>query len=564
MAAPLGGAGKVAEAAENPKLEFRSDIQLGISASGWSLDVSDSRQEQRQTLRIQGRVLPVRLDSQPVFISENLQIEEICNIEFSMRLNDSHKEDGGALGQLSVSVYQESEWFLADTFLVIDVAIAKPIWDELKESLLAGRRMPDQISIFLKNAEMHMVHTDRGAKRILGDQQLIQKIAWSVQSLATEIPHGSLWRRERAALLAFMDERLASTDCRGHAWMLPYWQYRQITAELIASAWLGAAAKGEPPRYAASAAWRLANEVFEALATAAQQTRLQRTTRARGSNTRPCPTDEITWNKRDPAEDFRAGLDHIYWSSIEKEEMNLIARDYLCLGLESAHLEWVIVDALIYAEVRNFAESVKRFAPSFFSAVSRAGDVAETGGNMARVAIRQMWRNLLFTGARAAIFLAAPGYFAFTAYGRGDVTTAALSATAGVAAWLLWPRIAKALGLAAVQPNTEYERRVSLLSEMAIAYTEVKLDRPPSVVLAALGRAASKGAAWEGSAVSLLIHADARRPVMWGSFASSWEENPVLAISERLRAAHANLSKSGETLPTPDLDARDSRYTVGT
>ena len=431
----------------------------------------------------------------------------------------------------------------------LQISLTKEHFEELRDRYLDGKPMPPRLELRLPTAELLRINGDETDKRgmLVFDMMphAITKVEWSYE------PNKAAKRTsiEKPAIKMLLD----MVDFKYDGWKVEEHQFRTIASELVASAILG---RNPSPHDRLEdriqSAWSLAVDLFDQLAEAELKTRNEReglkSKRKRGEG-----MPSVPWQKRHLANEFSEGLDAWSWSSITKFDIEGMVWKYRQLGLISPTFEWVIVDILVYAEARQFAEEIKRASPAFGGVWSFKYEMH--AGNLERVNLKRLGVAAVWSLAKTALWIGVPAYYAWSEWSRGQTDTAMLIALGWFAVTMLWAPFKKAIGFAPTPENKDLLEKGELFKQMIWAYAEVKLDRPPGVVLARLDQASASGASWDGDVWSILKLAEERSRVSW----QYHHEYPEMSaakeqISSALFDASMAYEREGAVIRKPKFD----------
>lgn len=446
-------------------------------------------------------------------------------------------------------------WFRSTpTTLVVEVALAADHFDELRSRYISRLSMPAAVHFTIPNAKLGVVQAgDDGTELRLVIADTPQEITQAT------------WTYGHAREKSWLDSPLTGPgravlgdiDWTHDGWKATHDQFRTIAGELVASA-ITEVRHGrshyDDPRIAGHAAWHLATELYQALADAEYATRAARGRRKSKIKDKEA-VQSFPWHKRAPSADFNQGLDSRSWSSISAADLAELAQRYIAHGWHSPTFEWVMVDAMVYSEVREFGEHVKMTNPLINPWFS--GRYEENAGNLHRILRSKIPGQLVSAFVKMALWIGIPGYYAYQYWQTGDQEAAILIGAAWLAVTLIWPRIRRSLRAGQASQQDDLRRQTELLGAMSAAYTDISLDRPASVAKRSLEVAADKGASWPGDVWSMLVLADRRDPVSWRH---SIRDREVLHLALKFRFALdeevKRRQKAGERIPQPRFDGR--------
>lgn len=434
------------------------------------------------------------------------------------------------------------------TTVLSEIGLSREHLWELRDRQLAGLPLPIEIVLTVPEARMEVIRPSADGEKphlLLAEQPLIvTRALWTYEQVGERS-----WDDDLTGPLKAVFDNI---DWQSDGWKIQHEQFRQIVSELVGSALVGARSGSRSYRDARAAgrsAWRLACDLYQALADAEYSTRFDR----RISKTKSKGDEKYTlsypWTKRSPAQDFNLGKDSISWSSITRTELSDLAQRYLSEGLDSPTFEWVVVDALTYSEVRDFGEHLKLTSPLLSPWFGpRSGNLQQIG--WARLREQAIW--LIIKGA---LWLGLPAYLAWSKWREGDGETAILVGVVWLAITLIWPLLKKAMGVEPTSAQERLKKQSDLLGSMIMAYADISLDRPARVALRSLERAAEQGAAWDGDAWSLLIAADRRDPARWRSWNRA-ADGLGWSLRHALRRELDRRKDAGEAIPQPTFDGK--------
>jgi len=217
----------------------------------------------------------------------------------------------------------------------------------------------------------------------------------------------------------------------------------------------------------------------------------------------------VIWTHGDPQRALTDGYTSDKHLQFERGDLwHQIAKYLERPWLQSPALEWLLVDAMIYHELVQFADAIKLEMPG--------GGYFKAEGNLEKMnLIRIKWR-LRVLAVKAAIFLGTPAVAVWWAFKQGNADAAFVSGAAYIAlmiVWTIWERVRR---LVWKPKKSQHETALELWGEMSNVY---KLLNPPiinpTLVKEALIKTKEKGAVWDTAAYTLVERAIARDPHAW-------------------------------------------------
>jgi predicted negative regulator of RcsB-dependent stress response len=234
------------------------------------------------------------------------------------------------------------------------------------------------------------------------------------------------------------------------------------------------------------------------------------------------PPEHIVWHHGDTVRVFREGYNSEHSRKVEVDSLEEEAFKYLMRPwMESEFLEHLIVDALIFAEVTTFGESVKQSMPSGLGSLwdsinydfyySVHGDVEKMTWKHLKYGLAKL---ALKTGFVTGIPIIAGWYFWSRGY-HDQVTLVGLVYSAIVIAVLLMKKVMRQLR---GQQPSPYEKKYELWQKMFRAYALLqKQVVSPTYLRDQLLAVAKEGAIWPSAIFAVLDHAIKRNPAIWGA-----------------------------------------------
>lgn len=385
----------------------------------------------------------------------------------------------------------------------------------------------------------------------------ITRVEWTYEDREPE----SQWSSEKnRAPLDMIDKYVEGISWEYDGWKVVHRQFNLVAGELLDSA-LEKIRRGKVPSDDTEDwlrnAWSIASSLWDDLLRSERSTRKER----RDTKAKPRKNDDpvtLPWRKREPAHGFHLGVDYSQWTTVSREEIDTVIDRYLAFGLDSPSFEWICTDILIYADVRNFGESIKQRAPvSVTSPLGMNYAYFFSGGNLERMHWVNFKLGLGWLAAKLAFWIGLPVLAGMHYWSQGRHDEVLIGATGWIVLLVVWPLVRKVLGIgsSAERFRKHFKQSVKLFGKMSAAYSQVKLDNPPGVIRRALEKVSEEGVHWDGRAMSLLTKAEMRDPVCWHKDGHKmWFPPMSLKIAERLKQAYGRQKKAGIEMKEPDFD----------
>lgn len=440
-----------------------------------------------------------------------------------------------------------------DPLIAVHLRLAPELFRDLWEICIAGKPMPGRLELKLTQVKVKE-GASNGCLELTQDTHFIKSAQWSMSRLEAENLH---WLVERS-LLVLIDQLIERVDWKYDGWKLGNWQFRLVASELLAStikrmhAGLSCTADVDDEL---KSAFSIATRLYDGLADAERATRKDR--QQLNSKIKPdTKLQSIEWYKRMSHLVFQLGLDSSDWSSIHRDMIENPVIQYLASDLHSPAFEWIVVDALVYAEVRASGETIKQKLPwSPHDPLGLNAAYFSSAGNMERMFWKRFRGNFVWALVKLGLWVGLPAWWAWYEIERGEMSKVMLATVAWLTLTLLWPRIKKGIGFGHDEFSDRFQAQIKLLNKMGAAYSEVTSDKPPRAVLRTLERTHDEGAVWDGAIWSILIRAERRDPVSWRDPKDCGGSTSLANhIALKLQGAYTERKKAGKTIPEPDLN----------
>jgi hypothetical protein len=222
------------------------------------------------------------------------------------------------------------------------------------------------------------------------------------------------------------------------------------------------------------------------------------------------------WSHRDPQPALYTSSSGEQVRTVEKAELGAVAASYFQRPwLAHGQFEWMMFDALLYAEIVALAVDLKDRAPAsegydWMSSVRHKGDLRA----MRSEAIRRKfflrtigW--LVSFGLPAAVI-----WISLKSDQRGWWYGASF---AWLAINLIWAAIAGIRRLIAPSRTSQWDRGWLLWDKMRRMYIGLPRESvvSPTEIRKELDRLSNEGASWPGPAIAIVDHAIQRNPAIW-------------------------------------------------
>lgn len=493
-----------------------------------------------------------------IMVEEGVDLDQVpCSITICRRADAPVVED--VLGY--VQFYPEtSDISRQDAAIFGEVGIDADLHADLVWRHLNGNRLPEELRVWLSGIPVAVSSgRPRGALSATSETR-ISRLALSRPSRQPVTGAYSRCEGPPAPIL----DCLSCLDWDSQGWLLEHDQFRRVAGELMASAILavrdgrigwddlgGSVCRG----------WTLAATLYEILLDAERTTRKARRNLTRHRKQKRVEASSyptaFPWRKREPRSDLYDGQDSAIRCGIELGCLQDIASEYETSGLISPTMEWILVDAAVYAECREYGETIKQQAPGGILDVI-VDDYGVTGGNANRMLLRRSLRQLPAALAKGSVSLLAwyvlPGLAIINNASNGDLGAAGAIAAGWVIAVALWPHFLRGLG---VGVRHEARRKtisdqLALFGTMVGAYKGVLLTNPPEVVRQELNRASVKGAVWDGMVYRILLRAEQRDRASW--FERTTEPGELARLIERFLEEAYRKRRAEHEIGRPDPD----------
>lgn len=522
-------------------------LVLHLGVLGWSSSAAQSSKGTTLAVNGRGRFLPARLALEtrvgPLSVNPG---HPLATAEVQVALTR-----GSTDGASSLSCYPPDLAQSPHPTVYVTVSLDPVAFDVLHSALAKGLPMPRILTLTVPKARVRLLDGEPRMWPVLEGDQTIASVTWSVRTGQRDDNPDFVVADLRVTVQRVLD----NVDWTHLGWLYTHSQHQRVAAELMVSAWLsGDLASHSEHREDVNAAWAMAGDLFWMLGDAEWQTRFERRQHRYTTKARLPASAALPWRKRSPETDFMEGFDSHDWVAVNKEAAGEMAFRYLASSFDSPTLEWILTDALIYAEVNAYGDAVKRGLGSLIP----QQDYMQTGGSMRKMAMRRLWRQVPLSLLRTAFWLGIPGYYASKEWEAGNLIGAGLLMAAGVVGLSLWPKLKLAFNSGNPERDAEERRQRKLLTDMTSAYKAVALNRPPGDILRTLQIVGDQGAVWDGPTLALLSAAHARNPVVWARGLTDQSLDRLTDAVQRCIADAASARQKAGDINTPDFDAEDS------
>ncbi len=222
------------------------------------------------------------------------------------------------------------------------------------------------------------------------------------------------------------------------------------------------------------------------------------------------------WTHTDPTGALYSSIPGDQLRTIDKEELSDVAARYIQRPwLEFGRFEWMIFDALLYAEIVGFAVDWKNKAPasdgySWLSSLTHKGDLSAMQKEAKQ---RQFFYRSL--GWFTAFVLPGIAIWLSLEFSRGGWWF--VIAAGWLALNLVWFAVAWVRRRFAPKLTSKWEQGWNLWGEMRGMYNALPRDAvvSPTAIRKELDKLSARGAVWPGAAVAIIDHAIQRNPATW-------------------------------------------------
>ena len=223
------------------------------------------------------------------------------------------------------------------------------------------------------------------------------------------------------------------------------------------------------------------------------------------------------WEHGRPDWVFEEGYESDQFRNIDQKAVAETYVRYLrARWLENSAIEWIFLDALIFAEIVAYGEEVKKQLPGKGGALAALFAYEAARGNVYKMFLQQTKWYLVKLSLKILFFFGVPalaGYYAYTSGYEVEAIVGGLGYLALVILYWLYKTIR---GWFIKPKKTPAEESLERYRTMLGVYFSLKGPVvSPNLVKQEIMKAYEKGAGWDGAVYSLLDRAIARDPTTW-------------------------------------------------
>ena len=236
-------------------------------------------------------------------------------------------------------------------------------------------------------------------------------------------------------------------------------------------------------------------------------------------------SEQTLWNHGNLHAAFQEGYESTHYKKVNKEILEHEAVRYLQRPwMWDDHLEWVMIDALMFCEAIEFGEYIKQNLPGHTNSLGLNAAYFSAKGNLKKMARARQKKHIMKTAREFLFFVILPVSLGFYFWDSKHQDIVFWGLAFYILSFALYVSTKFLAGSDHNDLDANHDERNSLLLKMRSVYAELDTGViNPSYLRERLWDTASNGVVWSGAVFSLIDNVIRRSPVIWTNGGDPYE-----------------------------------------